>query len=138
MCCLALLLLLHIIAAANAQLKRFCKKVLVSFLSNLPTTDEDLLTAHTSSAPSREYPCSTQPLTPPTPVSIVLYVLCNNPLDASNTTAERKLNSKFAKLKHSKTLQESFQVLLTFSELLSSEEIPEFIQRKLVLQVSRK
>ena len=120
-------------AAANVQLKRFCKKVLVSFLSNLPESDEDLLSTRVNSAP-QEYPSSTQPLTPPTPVSIVLYVLCDNPLDASNM-ADKKFNSKLTKLKNSKTMQESFQVLLTFSELLSSEDIPEFIQRKLVLQV---
>lgn len=126
-----------LLAAANAQLKRFCKKVMVSFLSNLPTNDEDLLTTHTSSTPSQDYPTSTQPITPLTPVSIVLYVLCNNPLDTTNT-ADRKFNSKFSnKLRHSKALQESFQVLLTFSELLSSEDIPEFIQRKLVLQVRK-
>ena len=49
--------------------------------------------------------------------------------------ADKKFNSKLTKLKNSKTMQESFQVLLTFSELLSSEDVPEFIQRKLVLQV---
>lgn len=120
-------------AAANVQLKRFCKKVLVSFLSNLPTSDEELLSTRVNSPP-QEYPSSTHPLTPPTPVSVVLYVLCDNPLDASNT-ADKKFNSKLTKLKNSKTMQESFQVLLTFSELLSSEDVPEFIQRKLVLQV---
>ncbi len=111
---------------------------MVNLLSNLPTSDEDLLTNHTSSTPpQQDYPTSTQPIAPPTPVSIVLYVLCNNPLDTTNTS-DRKLNFKFPKLKQTKSLQESFQVLLTLSELLSSEEIPEFIQRKLVVQVSKK
>ena len=129
-----LLFCLYSSAAETVQLKKFCKKVLVSLLSTLPTNDEDLLTSHTNSTPSQDFPTATHPPTPSTPVSIVLYVLCNNPL-VTNNMSDRKFNPKFAKLNNSESIQESFQVLLTFSELLSSVEIPEFIQRKMVLQV---
>lgn len=118
----------------SKDLKRFCSKVLVSLLSSLPSNYEDLLTTYTQFSLPQEFPSTFHPQNTPSPISIVLYVLCSNPLITSSSMkgVDKKVNPTAL---NAKNLQQSFQVLLAFSEMLSSEDIPEAVREMIVLQV---
>jgi hypothetical protein len=110
------------------------------FLSSLPKDKEGILSGYTSSAAvDHNY-------APPTPpLAIVLYVLCNNlqrvanPATPTSSLAGMHLDpAECANSANSASREERMEclrIMKAFSELLDSEEVPTFIQERLVVQV---
>lgn len=96
-----------------------------------------------SYAPSATLDRNCNPQTPP--LSIVLYVLCNNlqrvanPATPTSSLAGMHLDpAECANSANSASREERMEclrIMKAFSELLDSEEVPAFIQGRLVVQV---
>ena len=118
----------------------------VSYLASLPKDSEELLSNYTSSSYHDRSSSSTQafsnPQTPP--LSIVLYVLCNNlqlltsPAPTSSpplNPSEPASSSSSSNSAGQEERMECLRLMKVLSELLSSDGIPTFIRERLVVQV---
>ena len=119
---------------------------LASYLSSLPKESEEIVSNYTS-VTSQDRSSQGAFSNPQTfPLSIVLYVLCNNlqsvasPATPTSTLAGMGLkHAEGAGPAAGSTREERMECLRTmraFSELLESENIPPFIRDRIVLQVS--
>ncbi len=110
------------------------------YLSSLPKDSEEIVSKYTSVASQG----STFPTPQTPPLSIILYVLCNNLQSIANPTTSTSTLEGVG-LKHvdgagaaSSSREERMECLKTiraFSELLESENVPQFIRERIVLQV---
>lgn len=113
---------------------------LASYLSSLPKDAEEVISGY---APSASLDRNGYPQTPP--LSIVLYVLCNNLQRVSNpATSTSSLTgmhldpAECANSANSASREERMEclrVIKAFSELLDSEDMPAFIRERAVVQV---
>ena len=82
----------------------------VPLLVSLPTSEEELFSSHTPKYADHAPFLPSGVNQPSSPLSIVLYVMCNNN-------------------------REYFQLMHTFSEILTSEEMPAAVRDRFVVQV---
>ncbi len=114
-----------------------------SYLSSLPEDSEEIISTYSSSAYQDRSGQNSKPRTPP--LSIVLYVLCANlhrvakpATPTSSLTGLHPDPSGCASSANSVSCKERMECLRTmkvFSQLLDSEDLPEFVQERLVVQV---
>ena len=119
-----------------------------TYLSSLPKDGEEILSDYAApNVVDRNVPASSQlsPSTPP--LSIVLYVLCNNLLHTTNASSYGSgggvTSPPFASTEGSSPVTanssdnlECFKIMRAFSDLLKGEDLPLFIRERIVLQVT--
>lgn len=116
-----------------------------SYLSSLPKDCEEILSTHAAAGVlDRGVPSSSQQTPSTPPLSIVLYVLCNNLLHTTNSTPCNGGAAGYPVFAPSEGPPdpagtddglECFRMMRVFSELLNGEDIPSFIRERIVLQV---
>ena len=116
----------------------------VTYLASLPQTCEEILSVNAAAGVlDRGVPVSAQPTPFTPPLSIVLYVLCDNLLHTTNTAPWSRGAGPLALAalqgppgqSEGESCLDCFKIMGIISELLESEEIPPFIRERIVIQV---
>ncbi len=111
----------------------------------MPKDGEEILSGYAApNGVDRAVPSVVQPNTTTSPLSIVLYVLCNNLLQTTDTSSYGSGKAAFSPAMGTSTNPDSssvgnnvecFKVMKAFSEMMKEEQVPLFIRERVVLQV---